>query len=181
MLHLHWRGSAWSAPVSEGWASSEPWICLCVGPCSGRCWPLLSPPRPLETQRGMTQFISITWFGRTSDWWHQHWAIFTAEFTCLRLILEVAGDLGEEFEGEAGSRLPVTDATFAVARLAALDPVGPVQAVCKERKHSFRVVWAKTGGNDWIWYGPQITVIKRHVTNRHKKKQTDEKPKHLMI
>lgn len=47
-------------------------------------------------------------------------------FTCLRLILEVAGDLGEEFEGEAGSRLPVTDATFAVARLAALDPVGPV-------------------------------------------------------
>lgn len=48
---------------------------------------------------------------------------------CLWLSLELAGDFGEEFEGETSSRLPVTDATFAVARLAALDSVGPIQAV----------------------------------------------------
>lgn len=65
---------------------------------------------------------------------------FFVTFTCLWLILELAGDFGKEFEGETSSCLPVTYATFAVACLAALNSVGSIQAVCKERKYYFRAV-----------------------------------------
>lgn len=47
----------------------------------------------------------------------------------LRLSLEFASDFGKESEGETSSRLPVTDATFAVACLAALNPIGSIQTV----------------------------------------------------
>lgn len=74
--------------------------------------------------------------------------------TCLWLSLELAGDFGEEFEGETSSRLPVTYGPFAVACLAALNPIGPIQTVCKERKHHCRVIcfvsWNKKRVSDWI-------------------------------
>lgn len=56
-------------------------------------------------------------------------------FTCLWLSLELAGNFSKECESETSPCLQITDATFAVACLATLHPVGPIQAVCKERKH----------------------------------------------
>lgn len=56
---------------------------------------------------------------------------FAITLTRLWLAPELAGDFGKEFEGETSARLPVTYATFAVARLTALHSVGSKGAVCK--------------------------------------------------
>lgn len=80
---------------------------------------------------------------------HYEQYIIFVTFTCLWLILELAGDFGKEFEGETSSCLPVTYATFAVACLAALNSVGSIQAVCKERKYYFRAVCFDSQNKEW--------------------------------
>ena len=54
----------------------------------------------------------------------------TCAFTCG--WPELAGDFGEELEGEAGPRLSVTEASLAAARLAAFDPVRPEHAIWED-------------------------------------------------
>lgn len=49
--------------------------------------------------------------------------------SCWGLRLQLAGYFGKELEGETGSGLPVTDASFAVACLAAFNAIGPIQAI----------------------------------------------------
>lgn len=145
MPHLHWTDSVLPGLVSEGWAALEPWIWSCLDLCSGQSWPLLSPPLPLETQ--VTEFINLSIHKWTvfqnlieSIWWdiwQQSEVLFFLSvkmYTFLSFSLELAGNFGKEFEGETCSCLPVTDATFAVASLAALNSVGPIQAVWRKRK-----------------------------------------------
>lgn len=164
MLHLHWTDSALSALVSEGWAASEPWICLCAGQCSGKRWLLPSPPRPLRMQERrnafiiqflqeciLTQTICLlrTWCKPLGETFASLYSNSTKGlkvggksllenvlcflFTCLWLSLELAGNLGKEGEVETSSSLPVTNASFAVARLTALNPVGSIVTVCEGR------------------------------------------------
>lgn len=56
----------------------------------------------------------------------------------LRLTPELAGDSGKKLECEASACLPVTYATLAVARLAALNSIGSKRTVCKENT---RFIW----------------------------------------
>lgn len=85
-----------------------------------------------------------------SPFYFKSFSTFFFFFTCLWFSLKLAGNFGKELEGETSSCLPVTDATFAVACLAALNPVGAKRAVCKERKDYFRLICPtkQAGGED---------------------------------
>lgn len=81
------------------------------------------------------------------------------------LSLELAGDFGKEFEVETGSCLPVTNASFAVARLAALNPIGSIQTVCKDthKKETLLIVEQRQQGNKISEpEGPQFLTDKCH-------------------
>lgn len=63
-----------------------------------------------------------------------HIEIFSQSLTCIGMLcLQLAGDFGEEFEGEAGSCLSVTDtSSFAMACFTTPYPIGSIHAICKE-------------------------------------------------
>lgn len=77
--------------------------------------------------------------------------------TCLRLTPELAGDFGKELECEASACLPVTYATFAVARFAALNSIGSKEAVCREStRFILKVLWIMEHGEGRVSVGDLI-------------------------
>lgn len=123
-----------SAVVSGGWAFSGQSICPSVDLCSGQSWPPRSPPLLLRIPGQKLTFTCLC-FNSFCQKWKNKIDFFCPPFffTWLWLSLEFPSTFCKEFESQTSSCLSVTNASFAAAVLAALEPKGSVRTFCTEQ------------------------------------------------
>lgn len=102
-------------------------------------WPLLTSPEPTSAPENTRSLLNPCNLRNKSILLRLLTSVvlyyYKKIFTCLWFSLELAGNFGKECEGETGSGLPVTYATFAAACLTALNPIGSISTVCMEEEH----------------------------------------------